>query len=37
LVETIGVIENKIAQRVETILNGVNHKPEVVVAPNWYY
>ena len=37
LVERIGVIDNKIAEEVNAILNEARHKPDVVVAPSWYY
>lgn len=37
LVERIGVIGNMIAKSVADILSRAGHKPEVVVAPNWYY
>ena len=37
LVERIGVIDIARAQRVDEILAGARHKPEIVVQRNWYY
>ena len=37
LVERIGVIDIARAQRVDEILAGAQHKPEIVVQRNWYY
>jgi len=37
LVERIGVIDKATAESVGDILNGAAHRPEVVVAGNWYY
>ena len=37
LVENIGVIAADYSTKVETILRGVGHRPDVVVKPEWYY
>jgi hypothetical protein len=37
LVERIGVIDKKMAERVMDALSNAAHRPEVVVAGNWYY
>jgi hypothetical protein len=37
LVERIGVIDRQIAERVESVLGAVGHRPKIVVAPEWYY
>lgn len=37
LVERIGVIDNTMAESVGTILKDAAHRPEAVVAGNWYY
>ena len=37
LVERIGVIDRKIAENVAGVLGEAAHRPEVLVAGNWYY
>jgi ssDNA thymidine ADP-ribosyltransferase, DarT len=37
LIERVGVIDKEIAQSVANILHEAAHRPEVVVARNWYY
>src|ERR1022692_3112189 len=37
LIERIGVIDEKIAERVASILREAGHRPKIVVAPRWYY
>jgi len=37
LVERIGVIDEEIAQTVANVLSAATHRPEIVVAGNWYY
>jgi hypothetical protein len=37
LVETIGVINRTMCERVACILVGARHQPRVAVAPEWYY
>jgi hypothetical protein len=37
LVERIGVIDRKIAERVAGVLSEAAHRPDVLVAGNWYY
>lgn len=36
-IETIGVIDLDIAERVEAAISGANHKPRVEVHRDWYY
>jgi hypothetical protein len=36
-IKTIGVINSDVAGRVEGILRGCSHQPEVKVKPSWYY
>ena len=36
-ISQIGVKTQKIADEVNALLQGVQHKPEVVVRPDWYY
>ncbi|HEY3356478.1 MAG TPA: DUF4433 domain-containing protein [Polyangia bacterium] len=33
----IGVIDHNMQLRVETLLNSVSHRPQVLVRPDWYY
>jgi hypothetical protein len=37
LIERIGVIDEKIAERVASLLREASHRPKVVVAPQWYF
>jgi hypothetical protein len=37
LVERIGVIDSKAAESAARICSEARHRPEIVVAPNWYY
>lgn len=37
LVEKIGVMDNKVAERVEQIIAGANHRPTVRVEREWYF
>lgn len=37
LIEHIGVIDEKIAERVASLLREASHRPKVVVAPQWYF
>ena len=37
LVERIGVIDRKMAENVARVCSEARHRPEIVVAPNWYY
>jgi hypothetical protein len=37
LVERIGVIDKEIAKTVANVMSEAAHRPEVVVAENWYY
>ncbi len=37
LVERIGVISEDYSAKVEAVLRGVGHRPDVVVRPDWYY
>ena len=36
-ISTIGVIRQSIATEVEMILADVDHKPNILVKPEWYY
>ncbi len=37
LVERIGAIDEKIAERVTSAIQHSDHKPQVAIEPNWYY
>jgi hypothetical protein len=37
LVERIGVIDDKMAEQVTSTIRLADHKPQLVVAPSWYY
>jgi hypothetical protein len=37
LVRRIGVLDNKVAQQVAEIIRAADLKPQIVIAPNWYY
>ncbi len=37
LVEKIGVVNRRMEQRVQQLLEGVRHRPEVAAEPSWYY
>lgn len=37
LIERIGVINPQVAQRVTNAISAAHHRPDVVVAPEWYY
>jgi hypothetical protein len=37
LVTKIGVIDDRVAERVNEILKGATHRPRVVVEGSWYY
>lgn len=37
LVRRIGVIDARMAESVTQALRGADHRPDVVVEPNWYY
>lgn len=37
LVETIGVMDDKVGRNVEAMIAKVKHKPTVSVEPEWYY
>lgn len=37
LVERIGVIDDDMAERVRKLLSDAVHRPEIIVARNWYY
>ena len=37
LIEHIGVIDEKIAERVASLLREASHRPKVVVAPQWHF
>lgn len=36
-VKRIGVISQEVANRVDKILQGSSHMPEIIVKPDWYY
>ncbi len=36
-ISKIGVISQEVARKVDKILEGSSHKPQVIVEPNWYY
>jgi hypothetical protein len=37
LVERIGVVDEKMAEQVVDAIRNADHKPQIVVARNWYY
>jgi len=37
LVERVGVHSSEVRRKVERVVQGISHKPDVVVKPDWYY
>ncbi len=37
LIESIGVINSRMASRVQTVLTTVQHRPTIAVQPTWYF